>query len=95
MDDKTDTFAPLRKMANTVDVIANDDYIRRARFSVPVGTRKEIEAAIEEKLRSGEVVWNGVSHGVNVVCFHKDNVWRPRARFTVNNGNESADDGEE
>jgi hypothetical protein len=68
-------------MANYVDVVARDDRVRVAKFTVPVGTRKEIEAAIAQKLRSGEVEWSDVPKGVKVMCCHNDDIWQPRARF--------------
>jgi hypothetical protein len=64
-----------------IDVIARKTSL--AQFTVPAGTRPEIEKAIEEKLRSKDIVWDGGPDGINVVCISQDkqNVWRPRKRF--------------
>jgi hypothetical protein len=64
-----------------IDVIARK--ISLAKFTVPAGTRPEIENTIEEKLRSKDIVWDSGSDGINVVCISQDkqNVWRPRKRF--------------
>ena len=66
-----------------IDVIARKTSL--AQFTVPAGTRPEIEKAIEEKLRSSDMVWEDDSYGINVVCVSQDkqNVWRPRKRFKV------------
>jgi hypothetical protein len=82
-------------MANYVKVVARDDRIRISEFTVPAGTRKEIEAAIAEKLRSSEVEWKERSKGVKVVCTHDDDIWRPRKRFTVNDDSGAAKEGGE
>jgi hypothetical protein len=53
-----------------------------AKFTVPDGTRLEIEKAIAERLRSGqEVVWEDDPVGVNVDVLSGNNIWRPRKRF--------------
>ena len=64
-----------------IDVIAHKSTI--AKFTVKGGTRPAIEKAIEEKLRSKDIVWDGGPDGINVVCISQDkqNVWRPRKRF--------------
>jgi hypothetical protein len=64
-----------------IDVIARKTSL--AQFTVPAGTRPEIEKAIEEKLRSKDIVWDSGPDGINVVCISQDkqNVWRPRKRF--------------
>jgi hypothetical protein len=68
--------------SSEVEVIAHKRLI--AKFTVPYNAkRSEIEKEIEEKLRSGTVVWEDDDYGVNVGCIHKDNMWRPRKRFLV------------
>lgn len=63
-----------------VDVIAHRTSV--ARFAVPSGTKKEVEDAIAEKIRSGdEVVWADDPEGINVVCVLNTDIWRPRRRF--------------
>jgi hypothetical protein len=66
-----------------IDVIAHKSTM--AKFTVKGGTRPAIEKAIEEKLRSSDMVWEDDSYGINVVCVSQDkqNVWRPRKRFKV------------
>ena len=66
-----------------IDVIARKSSM--AKFTVKGGTRLEIAKAIEEKLRSSDIVWEDDSYGINVVCVSQDkqNVWRPRKRFNV------------
>jgi hypothetical protein len=66
-----------------IDVIARKSSM--AKFTVKGGTRLEIVQAIEEKLRSSDIVWEDDSYGINVVCVSQDkqNVWRPRKRFNV------------
>jgi hypothetical protein len=69
-------------MSAEVEVIARKCLI--AKFTVPYNAkRSEIEKAIEEKLRSGTVVWEEDDYGVNVACVHTDSIWRPRKRFLV------------
>jgi hypothetical protein len=48
------------------------------------GTRKEIEDAIAERLRSdAELVWEDDPEGINVACISGNNIWRPRRRFSM------------
>jgi hypothetical protein len=55
-------------------------------FTVPSGTKTEIEHAIAERLRSDkELVWKDSPEGIKVDCFHQDKVWKPRRRFFVSN----------
>jgi hypothetical protein len=75
---------------NYVSVVARDDRIRIANFTVPAGTRKEIEAAIVEKLRSREIVWEDRPKGVKVMWCHNDDIWEHRVTFS----DPSPDDGE-
>ena len=83
-------------MPKTVQVIARQD--RMAKFTVPDGTRKEIEAAIETKLRTDtEVVWTDGSDGISATCIYEDKPpWRPRKRFFLNGDpdSEPESDGE-
>jgi hypothetical protein len=52
-------------------------------FTVPSGTRKEIESAIAEKLRSDkELVWTDDSKGISVACIGDDEIWKPQRRFS-------------
>jgi hypothetical protein len=71
-------------MPKTVQVIARNGSI--AKFTVPDGTRKEIEAAIETKLRTDkEIVWKDDSGGVTATCIYEDKApWSPRRRFFPN-----------
>jgi hypothetical protein len=66
-----------------VQVIARSGNI--AKFTVPAGTRKEVEVAIADKLRTDtEIVRADDSGGVTVVCISEGNdVWRPRRRFVM------------
>ena len=53
-------------------------------FSVPAGTRTEIEDSIAERLRSdNELVWKDSPEGIKVDCFYQETVWKPRRRFNV------------
>jgi hypothetical protein len=53
-------------------------------FTVPSGTRHEIDTAIAERLRSDtELVWIDSPEGINVDCLYQDRVWKPRRRFQV------------
>jgi hypothetical protein len=59
------------------------------RFSVPDGTRPEIEKAIADRLRSGnDLVWENDPKGARAVCVSGNDVWRPRKRFLVPNKGE-------
>jgi hypothetical protein len=58
-----------------------------ATFAVPSGTRKEIEKAIEETLRSDkELVWQDDLKGIKVDCIGIDETWKPQRRFFPKNG---------
>jgi hypothetical protein len=54
--------------------------------SVPDGTRKEIEEAIADTLRSKskELVWEDSLDGIHVDCVKGNDTWRPRRRFFLN-----------
>jgi hypothetical protein len=55
-------------------------------FTVPSGTRPEIEDAIAERLRSDtELVWIDSPEGIKVDCLCQDTVWKPRRRFHMGN----------
>jgi hypothetical protein len=65
------------------DVICSQ--VVTVRFSVPDGTRAEIEATIADRLRSdNELVWEDDPKGVRTVCVSANDVWRPRRRFVLN-----------
>lgn len=58
-----------------------------ATFTVPSGTRPEIEIAIAERLHSAaELAWTDDPEGINVVVISQSSVWRPRRRFARPNG---------
>jgi hypothetical protein len=59
-----------------------------AEFTVPNGaTRKDVEKAIAEKLRSDEgIVWRNNPEGVNVDCILNSTIWKPRRRFYLKDG---------
>ena len=65
---------------STIEVIA--EKLSIVTFTVPNGTRPEIESAIAERLRSeSELVWTDSPNGIRVVCLSPNGVWRPRRRF--------------
>jgi hypothetical protein len=63
------------------------------KFSINVGTRPEMERAIEDRLRSGaELPWKDSPEGVKVtVIVTLTGPWRPRRRFKLNNGDGEGD----
>lgn len=74
-------------MKTTVQVLAFKNCL--AKFTVPNGTRPEIEKAIADKLRSDKgLVWtDDEDHGIKVTCIPADDPslwWKPRRRFFVN-----------
>jgi hypothetical protein len=53
-------------------------------FTVPNGTRPEIEECIESRLSSDKALeWKDGPDGVRAACLYKNKVWRPRARFNL------------
>jgi hypothetical protein len=69
-------------MSDEVKVIAHKG--STATFTVPSGTRAQIEVAIAEKLRSEtELAWKDDPEGINVACISPNDVWRPRRRFSL------------
>jgi hypothetical protein len=64
------------------DIIASQTV--SVRFSVPDGTRPEIEKAIADRLRSDEALnWEDDPDGARAVCVSGNNVWRPRRHFKL------------
>jgi hypothetical protein len=48
-------------------------------FTVPSGTRSEIENAVAERLRSeAALVWKDSPEGIKVDCLYRGMVWKPR-----------------
>jgi hypothetical protein len=65
---------------STVKIIA--EKLSTVSFTVPNGTRPEIENAIAERLRTdAELVWIDSANGSRAVCISPNEVWRPRRRF--------------
>jgi hypothetical protein len=66
------------------DIIASKTV--SVRFTVSDGTRSDIEAYIENWLRTEDqaIVWKDDPEGIKVVCVSGNTVWRPRRRFSLN-----------
>lgn len=68
-------------MRNDVSVVVRNDLIQMATFTVPAGTKDEINAAIIAKLESGEVVWEITPKGLRVIYSSDEHgIWEPRVR---------------
>ena len=63
-----------------VEIFANKGL--STKFTVPNGTRPEIESAIAEMLRPDKgLVWEDDGEGIRTACISPNAVWRPRRRF--------------
>jgi hypothetical protein len=73
----------------TIEVRAHRGQSSAFTITITAGaTRKEIEDAIAERLRSDkELVWQDDPEGINVACISGNEIWRPRKRFsTIDDG---------
>ena len=76
-------------MNNTVQVLVHKR--STTAFTIPNGTRAEMENAIADKLRSEtEIVWKDDPEGVSAEVITPSGVWRPRKRFHSGTGDRGA-----
>jgi hypothetical protein len=75
-------------MPDQVQIIA--EKLSTVTFTVPNGTRSQIEDAIAERLRSDtELLWVDSPNGIRVICISPNGVWRPRRRFSTTDDDDS------
>ena len=75
-------LVPFHPNRPTVEVLAQKTCT--VTFTIPAGSREEMENAIADRLRSDtELSWKDTPEGVNVAVVSPSGVWRPRRRFSL------------